>query len=420
MGWVLLALTLLGTVVAFVYLRGARQSSVWMGPYLSGAANWKMGGEFLVDWDELKVYHDLSPTEQDAYRFHHSEHATYYGANPVGYVYLIVLAKFMFPFAGDQTAIVLLQLTVHTLLCSWVFFSTAFKPVFKTGFLVLYALNPLILGFAAYNHYYFWQAVPSFYVLYLWSERRASLGVVLTAAFAVGLALTARPTAILLCPLAACLAARRFGWVSALAVLFIIGGVMMAINRPMNKNVFHSVYIGVGAYANPDQINLSDDDGYALYQKETGEKLVASLGGNYYDKDVMDRYKQITRQRYFEILREHPVLLTRNAVLNIAQAFLLGYQTRRGDGLNYLVAGLGAAFALGLAWRRAWFYLLVIPLATLTFTPYYPPIRAYMYGAYAFIVFALLCSLKAGGEGVGVKPAPGQKSDCQNPNPLAQ
>ncbi|HVU36966.1 MAG TPA: hypothetical protein VHC95_01390 [Opitutales bacterium] len=347
-----------------------------------------------MDVEELKFFHQLSPAEQDNYHFKRSAHPTAYDANPIGYVYLIALAKLLFPFVGDQKAIVLLQMLVHAALCAWVFFSPSFPPKFKLGFFFLYALNPVALGFATFNYYYLWQAVPSFFVLYLWHERRIYLGGVLLLALATGLALAARPTPMLLVPVLAWLTYQRLGWKGAVAMLLVLGAVFAAVYRPTQKNIFHVAYLGVGAYANPDHIQISDTDVYALYESKTGEKLDPSIGGNFYQPAVMARYHQVTREGYLAEARAHPLLLARNTVLNIAQSYLLGYQTRCGDWLNYIVAGLGAAFAAWLAWRRRWFYLVVIPLASLTFTPYYPPIRAYMYGAYSLIVFALLAGLR--------------------------
>ena len=49
-----------------------------------------------------------------------------------------------------------------------------------------------------------------------------------------------------------------------------------SINKPTEKNLWHTVYVGIAAYENPYVKELSDNEGYRLYEETTGERLSAS------------------------------------------------------------------------------------------------------------------------------------------------
>ena len=84
-------------------------SDNWVAPYLSAAANLSLGGNFDIDLDEVLKFKKLNVKEQDIYKFNKSKNLSNYNHNPIGFVYLIRIATFLFPFLGDQVSIIFLQ-----------------------------------------------------------------------------------------------------------------------------------------------------------------------------------------------------------------------------------------------------------------------------------------------------------------------
>ena len=165
---------------------------------------------------------------------------------------------------------------------------------------------------------------------------------------------------------------------------------------PSQKNFWHTAYVGVGAYPNAHVEGLSDDNGYALYRQRTGEPLNASLGGNYYDEKVMARYRDVSRSEFLGIARDDPGVLVRNAALNTLQGFTIGYLAGQRYVVHVAMALAGLLFA-GLLLYTGQYVLTGLVLATIaTFVPYYPPIPAYMYGAYLLLVVGLIRAVEFG------------------------
>jgi hypothetical protein len=370
---------------------GSRQSSNWMAPFLSGAQHLKWSGEFLIDLQDVRQFKNLdSATIEDWYRFRQSSSPQPHGSDPIGYVYLIKLAIRLFPWSGHQLAIILLQGLMHLLLCLVVVREQTLSVRFRVLFLILYALNPIVLRFVTFNHYYFWQALPSFFLLFFWLRVKSRLGWVLVGAL-LPFVLLLRPTtlpAILACfgSVLYLRQSRQLGLVYGLA----FATLAIWLFTPNLKNPWHSMYAGIGAYANPYSIRLSDNSAYDLFQKHTGRVLNAEIGGNFFDPQVQQQYQQITRTTYLEVLRESPLLLIKNAIINYFQSFSIGYLNKAPDWLNYLIALSGAGFFGVLLYLRKYRLVGFMTLTVIGFVPYYPPIPAYMYGNYLLLVCGLI------------------------------
>lgn len=373
-------------------------SAVWYGPYLSAAVNLKWGGPFLYSLEETKAFRELSHDERLQYRFHVTDPVQTYNHNPIGYAYFIALAKKVFFWLPDVPAVQAMQALLHVLLCLGV--TTALPSIGKrTGFLLLYALNPLVLYYVTFPFYYFLQAIPSFALVallvrgkngYRGLDRSAVILFVLLGAI-LGLVVLTRPTTIFAAVASLVLVIRRvrpLPWVAAAIAAFLL--VTITGHSPSQKNVWHTAYIGIGAYSNTYMKGLSDDNGYHLYESVTGDPLVASLGGNYYDPDTMERYIQITRAEYLRILRADSWLLLRNAVTNTAQGFSIGYLVDAPLPVNYAIAISGFLVALFLVIGQQFIIVFLVLLTIGGFSPIYPPIPAYMYGAYLLLVIGAL------------------------------
>jgi hypothetical protein len=160
----------------------------------------------------------------------------------------------------------------------------------------------------------------------------------------------------------------------------------MFLYQPVRSAPWRPLYVGVAAYRNPYMNNLSDMAMYDLYKARTG------LPYRYTGSDLAqeNRLANVLREEVTMLWNKAPDLFIRHALVNTLLAFSTGYVNGGGDRLNYALAALGLLIAGWLLWKRRYWFVLAILAAVGTFTPYYPPIPAYMYGAYLLLVMAFV------------------------------
>lgn len=374
----------------------ATMGALWYGPYLSGATNLEFGGEFHVDGDQIEEFVALSRDEQHTYHFTPSDNTEVYRGNPVGFVYIVKIATALFPWMSDINALEAFQITTHALISILVM--AAFKdPRSRWLFFFVYAVNPVIIYFVTYPYYYYWQVIPSLLLVLLilaeghaggqTSDRLLFYSVLLVTVFS-GIVLSARMTTLGAYLLFIILAYWKgaFGrkWLTLAVVL--AASLYVIVTKPSDKNFYHTVYVGVGAYGNKYVDRLEDEVGWELYKEKYGEDMSPAWGGIYYESEVAERYTALTRDRVIDIAKESPMLFIKHAVLNTGQAFSLGYLTDKPDWVNYLMSLAGFVVAGVLLFFRQWTVVFAVLMTVSTFVLYYPPIPAYKFGA-----FLLLC-----------------------------
>ncbi len=400
------ALLALALAASYPWVQAHGQKAVWQAPFLSAAANLRWGGDFWVDNAQMLDFDagdDLA--RQDAYRFAPAPpgRAVWYPANEIGYVYWVWLAKHLFPFLGDQAAIRLLQALVHIGLCLAVMSLAGMRGWRRWGFLALYGLNPLVLRFVTFNHYYFWQCLPAFALVFLLALRGRHRGAGVYIALALGgmvlgLCWLIRPTLVGLLAVVGALALwqayrDRLPWAGVGLGLTLGAGFLYSLlpPRPSQKIVWHSAYMGVGAYDNPFGVYLSDNASYALYKRQTGITLNGSVGGNLFDSTERARFKGVLEQEYKRIAAEAPGLVVYNTLRNGLQGLGIGYLGSRWW-LGAALLGLAVA-AYGF-WRRRWWLLAGLAANAATVSVLFPPIPAYVLGGY--VLLAALFTLRPG------------------------
>jgi len=177
-----------------------------------------------------------------------------------------------------------------------------------------------------------------------------------------------------------------------LAIILFIG-LTFALKPDSINQPWHTMYIGVGAYPNDYNITLDDTSGFKKFENQTG-KAILGCRTNMENNDLYAEYiGDFIKKEYFNILNESPELLVKNAVLNILQSYGLGYKSNYMM-VNYLSALIGLVLIILLFWFREYLLLLAIGIASVSFTPYYPPIAAYMFGSYILIVFAWMIAIE--------------------------
>ncbi len=381
-------------VIGCVLLNNPKQMSpVWTAPFLSAAANWEPGNGFQINEKEALYFKSLSATERENYQFTHTQPLAYYNHNPIGYVYFIWIAKHIFFGLGDLQAIEWLQISIHVIL-SLLIVSLARGWIEYTLYLLLYALNPLVIYFVTFPFYYCLQAIPSVLLLcYLHPCARPFRYGLVPLAVCLALVVLTRPTVLLVVVLFFIYVfrqeKRRYAWLSLGIFLFCLGSLYV----PSRKNFWHTAYIGIGGYPNSYMKGLTDENGYAIFEKNTGITFEFSPGGNYYQDSIADSYAAITRAEYLKILKEKPLLVSKNVILNIFESFSAGYFVDYPLWVTYLSAAIGLLVCVWLLYQKAYLWVGAIMCSSITFTAYFPPIQSYMFGSYALLVGAMVQSI---------------------------
>jgi hypothetical protein len=388
-------------LVLFFLLPGRGMSPVWSVPYFSGAANFDIskGWRFLPDEvDSLKAAKGFSIY---SYKFKKGpeNHLQDYSLNVPGYLYWVFFAHRLFPFFNEIFSVVVLQILIHIGM-SFVVLRYLTSALAKTGFLFLYSLNPLIIYIVLMPFYYFYQSIASFIALYFYLNRdksavRNSLLMILSV-----LVYFTRKTVILtdVFIVGIFLYQKRYFYAFLQAVLIVLIPFLLrytGLDMQKNYGPWHTAFVGVGAYPNPypELKELSDNSGIFLFRKEKNPSFTWEITGEYMKNlDLQVEYSEFTKSKYLDIVRKNPLLLIRNATLNFFQGYSLGHVSNKSVYINILISVSGLVFFLILLRRKAYFYMLAIGLSHLSFSPYFPPIPAYAFGTYLFLVFAV-CTL---------------------------
>jgi hypothetical protein len=267
------------------------------------------------------------------------------------------------------------------------------KRLHQVLFLVGYGLNPLVIYFVTFPYLYFWQVLPSVAVGFvLMRTKPLSLWQATFLASLCGTALVTRPT-VIFCVLLffGLLLLNRVRTIVALAAVLSFGAVVLFFWQPStHKTVWHTAYIGVGAYPNPYMKGLTDNNAFDLFEEKTGQKLYVYPGGNYFDSITFAKNVAILRKAYFDVVKHSPSLVLRNATLNFFQSFSIGYLVDYSLALNYGTAFMGFAIFCTLLFYKQFLWVIAIVFSSLSFSPYFPPIPAYMFGSYLLIALALI------------------------------
>ncbi len=365
-----------------------RENKNWIGPYLSGAANLVIFEEFKIDEAEVINFKKLSPEEQYQYQFKRSDNLSPYLHNPIGYCYIIRCSTIMFPFLGETNGLILFQVLMHLVLCGLLLHNFRKNNRFVIFFSIFYVCNPLIIYFVVLNYYYFWQCLPGFILIYIIISKPKPQWMAILFSIILLFSTLARPTILFISVFAIILLYRNYSKVFAFTTLLICSILFLLINKPTEKIIWHTVYVGIGAYPNNYVPYISDNLAYQIYEDSTGDELNASLGGNYYTDTVIQKYTEITKSTVLSIFRKDPLLFIKNGISNTLQCFSLGYTGATSVLLNIFSAFMGLVYFILLWKTKQKFIIAAILLYALMFFPYYPPIPAYLFGAYILLVFS--------------------------------
>lgn len=386
--WALVAAAIL--VAAMVFRNDSLQGINWTFPYFSGAANFETVYDWRISPSEYAKVKAMSTEEHMAYRYAATDDAVPNTFNNYGYVLVALAARTLLPWLGDAQAVVTLQVIVHVA-TSLLILSLLGGWVRRGVFFLAYAVNPLVLHIATYAMYYYWTVLPGVMLAAVWLRGGRAGWWSLPVALVLFLAFIIRPATLFVCLLvfAVLLWKDRGARVKVGAALVLFLALSIHAQGQVNTSPWHTVYIGIGAYENPYMpAKPLDGNGYALYKDVTGETVETNaISGLFNDPEKRTRYFRILRDRYLEIAAENPLLLVRNAAYNTLQAFGLGYDVSR-PWVRPVSAALGLVMIGLIVVTRQWMWGLGLVAFAGAFTPYFPPVPAYLFGAYLFTALA--------------------------------
>lgn len=394
----LFALLLILLNTAFFCNQGM-QSLNWTFPYFSGAANFERLFEWKISPSDFEKAKKLSAGEYRLYKHKRTDDVINNTFNDYGYVLVVLASKIIFPFLGDVQGVVWFQMLVHVMASLFLLLFIFQTPLQRYGFLLLYVANPMIIYFTTFPFYYFWLFIPSFAFIILVMKPSWRGWCVFVAVPFLLLSLLIRPTTLFLCTyffIVAYFFARSFREKTRTIIaclLFMAGFVFIA--SLSTREPWHTIYVGIGAYENEFGIpDLSDNRGYEYFQSKTGVIISTNaIEGNWNDPEVRKSYGQVLRARYFEIIKENPWPLIRNAIMNMLQVFSIGYIVDR-PFLTLACTALGFLVLVFLIFTRQYIWVLAVLVSAVGFAWYFPPIPAYNIAAYPLLATGGIAGLE--------------------------
>ncbi|GAA4406074.1 hypothetical protein GCM10023187_25120 [Nibrella viscosa] len=171
----------------------------------------------------------------------------------------------------------------------------------------------------------------------------------------------------------------------AMLLGLLLSVLVIILYRPIARSFWFTAYVGLAAYQNPYVDQLSDLAGYKFYERKTGTPYA-------HENDLMQekRFGAILQEEVIGIVKRDPWLVLKNTFINTLLSFSVGYVVGASDWVNYGLAFLGLLIIVYLQAGRQQFYILATLATVTTFTLYYPPIPAYMFGAYPLLVLGVI------------------------------
>ncbi len=370
-----------------------RRSAPGILPFFSGAAHYEFGqGWRYCEEDFVRFLALPSREARDHYRFEPDPDCDlrHYDLAAKGYLWVAIAARNVFFWMGDLKAVETVQVIGHIVLTLFVLAQLR-RRLSKWLFLLLYGLNPLLLWFASYPVYYFWQAVPGGMVAAYLLRRDMRLGWwTLAVGGLLGFCFAIRPTVVFVSGFLLVLVMLRESWKYAIAggLVFLLAG-FVVFGGSHQTDPWHTAYVGIAAYPNPYVQEFHDRAAHRVWEEKSGERLDKGPYGNYREPGVVAETSEAKREAFLAIARESPGMLARNAFFNLLQSFSLGYVTDFPP-LTAVSTILGAIVIGVLAWRRRWGFLVAIAASSASFVVFFPPIQIYMYGSYVLLVAAAI------------------------------
>ncbi len=387
-----LALALCIAACAILFSNNKLQSASWSYPYFSGASNLGLDLKWQMSKSDYENFVNLPTEQQFNYRFKKSDLTDLVPVPilDIGYLYVVWVAQTLLFWLPPIKATVWFQILFHVFTCLWIIKNLGSKRD-KFIFIIIYAINPLILRYATFAFYYYWQVLPA--LVWFWMSQQNKIKGISTLDYCV-----------IFCVLAAAFFIRQSTALVSLFILFYAAWQQQKLRNWLAVGLFvvflvfaknpsqpwHTAYVGYGAYPNTAGIELPDNYGYLAYKKATGIDIDTSpIGGNYFDPKINQNYTESMQNEVFKIIAENPLTVIKNAILNTLQGFSIGYFVGNMS-VTYLSSIIGLACILIFGFKKQYAQLGFLFFGVASFSTYFPPIPAYMFGNYLVLCITFI------------------------------
>ena len=381
---------------SFLFQNNNDQSINWTFPYYSGAANHEKIFDWRISPSDFQIAKNLDYTTYKDYIHKKTKITVQNTVNNYGYVLIVLISRNIFPNLGEINSLILFQILIHLISSVIILLFLFEKHYQKILFIILYSANPLIIHFVTFPFYYFWLFIPSFSLIFIIKRKDSVKFIIPVITLFLLLSTLIRPTTIFLSFFVYVFSFFFNTEKQTKAIVFLFGiifllGLSIIKNKSTTSLPFHTMYVGIGSYPNDFEIfSNSDAEGFIYYKKLTGLEISTdAINGNYKIDSVRDKYNQLLKVRYLEILKKEPILIIKNATLNFLQIFSFGYYTKSLT-VSYFSSLIGLFILITLVHFKKWIYIVGISLYSLSYVLYFPPIPAYNFGVYLMLVFAII------------------------------
>ena len=391
-------LILIATVIfsSYFFKNNRDQSINWTFPYFSGAANYQNLFNWQISPSDFQIAKKLDYKSYQNYRHKKTKITITNTVNNYGYVLIVLIARNIFPHSGEINSVILFQILIHTIASIFIILYILKNNLQKFLFIILYASNPLIIHFVTFPFYYFWMFIPSLSLILINKRKDLVMISIPFITFLLLLSTFIRPTTIFLSVFIYIYAFFISIKTSNKLNIFLFGilflfGVSIISNKGTKSLPFHTMFVGIGSYPNDFGINSnSDAEGFNYYKKITGLQISTdAISGNYKIDSIRQNYNNLLKSKYLEIYKIQPSLLYKNATLNFLQIFSFGYYTRSLC-LSYISSIIGLIVLIILMFCKKWVYIAGIIFYSISYIFYFPPIPAYNFGVYLFLIIVII------------------------------
>jgi hypothetical protein len=385
---------------AIIFKNPNNQSINWTYPYFSGAANFTRLFDWKISPSDFERANEVAPEDYQYFKHQRTDDLVPNTVNNYGYVLVALVSQALFPFLGDLQGVVLLQLVIHICAAIFMMLWVLQTSLQRYGFLFLYAANPLVIHITTFPFYYFWLFVPSFAFAVLILKPNWRHWFIVLALPILLLSLLIRPTTVFLAVLFFLVAfflarSTRERYLTAFVSVIFFATVIYIFNLS-SGSPWHTMYVGIGAYPNNVGVaDIGDHRGYEYFYGQTGIKIdTDAVRGNWNSSETRKHYSNTLKVRYLAIAADNPVLLARNAFVNMLQVFSVGHIVDR-PMLSWLSTALGFFVLCFLVYTRQIVWVLAVLASAMSFAWYFPPIPAYNFSAYLLVVVSGLLGLES-------------------------
>ena len=306
----------------------------------------------------------------------------------VGFLLYLKFLRFFFawmPSIGDITMVIIGNTIIH-ISCCFAYLKLTPNLVKKRVFTLFYFLNPLIIILYTFPYYYYLLVLPSVAAIYIYQNNynirlKAYVPIFIILLFSILVRPTVTIGILCICLITALLCNTIRNWIAFILLVVLVA--LFYVNNQLIFGPWHTMYIGIGAYANNLDIALTDQATNDFYQN-------IFLNDKALENNIDYIYKlDLLKNEVLRIVHLNPILYIYAALKNLLHLYGFGYSVDY-YWFQYLSMTAGALYILLSVNKKLYFHLIVILTLNVGYVFYFPPVPMYMAGTYILLIHGWL------------------------------